>query len=748
MKHWWYIVVMLFACVMAQAAETYIVGTVSDALTGEAIPNATIVFRGTKVGTSTQSDGWFYLHVNLQVKATLKVSAIGYRTETYTIEPGQDVGLDIMLQEKQEALSEVVVLPGANPALALMDSVRKYRRLHQATQPIASTVQDEGYLSRITSKHLSRRIWRTMQSAMELQADSTYLLPLPEELYGGVSAQLPEHIDLYASTIAFGEVSLLSPTANSGGAYYSYYLIDSLSSPKRYVVDFRPKNGFDALLTGSMTIDSATYAIGDVRASIAPSANINYLSAMQYERNDSTQRLTAVLDFASRLDSSHIFPSLLIRRTGILAPATADISKEDAPAAIAQDSVPHSTLSTPLLNIATFLAKTIHTGYIPTGTCVDIGRLVEVISYSSYEGLHIGLPLRTNAKLIPNVSLEGYVAYGLRDRGVKYLAKMQVILPTERRNVMSVSWWDHYADEDVSSFDALVRENTIAYGAMPFTMHVFRSAFYRPETAACNAVRNREFRWSIDSDWRSSEGSTPAVETRLSVQMGRMGYGDANDYHYYDMPSYRYNAISAMVRLGWQERIADIYLTRKHLYSTLPTLFLGAEMGSWRYDDAPEGRYRMYGKLQLLLRHDASLGMGGMLHYSVQSGIVIGNVPRGLLQQVAGNQGVTFAPERFTFVNYRSFAADKYLMVHANWNGRGILFNRIPGVRHLRLHELLEAKMAWGSGELAKEPYAEVGVGLGNILRVAEVYSIWKLTHRDDPGTARWGIRFRLHIGM
>ena len=95
-------------------------------------------------------------------------------------------------------------------------------------------------------------------------------------------------------------------------------------------------------------------------------------------------------------------------------------------------------------------------------------------------------------------------------------------------------------------------------------------------------------------------------------------------------------------------------------------------------------------------------------------------------------------------MNYHRYQAHHYLSLHANWNGRGCLFNLIPGIRVLHLRELVTMKVAYG-GDLTI-PYAELGIGIGNILRVAELHSVWRLSHRNDAGATNWAIRFRLHI--
>ena len=123
---------------------------------------------------------------------------------------------------------------------------------------------------------------------------------------------------------------------------------------------------------------------------------------------------------------------------------------------------------------------------------------------------------------------------------------------------------------------------------------------------------------------------------------------------------------------------------------------------------------------------------------------MIGNVPKNMLHIFEGNMSYAYEPSRFTLLEPNAASASRYLTLQADWNGRGCLFNRIPWVQRLRLTELAECKLAYG-GDL-NVPYVEAGIGIGNILRVGEVYAVWRLTHFRDLDTPWWGIRMRLHI--
>ena len=88
--------------------------------------------------------------------------------------------------------------------------------------------------------------------------------------------------------------------------------------------------------------------------------------------------------------------------------------------------------------------------------------------------------------------------------------------------------------------------------------------------------------------------------------------------------------------------------------------------------------------------------MGGTLTSALRAGAIFGRVPTSFLWQANANQGYAYDPYRFTLLHGRQLMADKYVALQTEWNGQGILFNLIPGIRWLHLRELIEAKIAYG----------------------------------------------------
>ena len=772
-----------------RAQETIVVGEVYDANTGEPLSNVNIYLQGTQEGTTTNAEGMFLLREELERARTMVVSAVGYHTERFKIEPHTQSGIDIALREKVGTLAEVFVVPNENPALALMEKVRARRAANRRmVAEDAATGSTALYVSDIQSRNLKRNLWKSLQSGMIQQEDSSYLVPLywrqrttdtvREEAtlltvtdYQLLLGQIPSTFDFYANNMPFLSTSMLSPLASSGNTYYTYFLVDSVwvGEEKRYQVRFKTKNPFYATFNGEMMIDSATCALRSIEVKMPAQTSINYLKGLSVRQTFTAdnqlrdEQVNMLMDFAVKAplgnDTTHIFPTLVLTR-GTKLQLEENTPQNDAPE---QDDMILPALdslnNTPLFKTAKLLAYVVQTGCIPTSKYVEIGKVHHVFKLSKFEGLRVGIPLRTTDDLWKNVCLEAMVAYGMGDRAWKGFGQINVALPTERRHTMFVRYADEYMYADVDDFSEYLRENIVFNRQINIVTRLMQSLTFNPDYYYNTMSRRREARLQFSDEWNSY------LETQAYVKLGRMGYGEPTS-RYNAQPSFSYSTIGASARISFNERKVDTYFERRHIYNHLPVIYLGAELGSYRMDDMSS--YRMYGNLQLMVRHDVDLGMGGELDYLVQAGLVFGRVPYPLLYHFAGNQTHTFEPHRFSLMNNYQYAADQYVALQAHWNGKGVLFNLIPGVRYLRLRELVELKMAYGglrqdhqqvltfpttqtghgTMRAMQVPYVEMGVGIGNILRIGEVYGVFRLTQINDPASPWWAVRFRLHLAM
>ncbi len=106
-RHIFLTALLLLATSFAAIAQRTISGKVADS-TGEGIPGAGVVVRGTTNGTVTDLDGNWSLSVK-DGAVVLEVSCLGYTSATINVAPGQ-AKADIVLEEDNLMLQETVVV--------------------------------------------------------------------------------------------------------------------------------------------------------------------------------------------------------------------------------------------------------------------------------------------------------------------------------------------------------------------------------------------------------------------------------------------------------------------------------------------------------------------------------------------------------------------------------------------------------------------------------------------------------------
>ena len=791
---------MLLSAVMCSAIETIVIGEVVNEATGEAIPNVNVHFRGTKIGTTSDASGSYVLRVDMTGKAQLVFSAVGYYPQRFEVEPGTMAGLQVAMRERVATLTEVVVAPNENPALELLRQVRAHRQDNDRTlhPEIGATLKREQtlYVSHINKRHLRRALWKSLQSGMIEQEDSTYILPLYRETQSFrmagtevIPANDQQHqalilsetdyssllggegnLNFYANSVPLMGHAFLSPLATGGNLYYRYYIdeekssifnLQSSISENDVCIVFRSRNPFYATFNGEMVIDTATYALRSITAYVPAEVAVNYVNNLHVSQtlapdgSIAEEHVSALLDISIKTEKAGtVFPTLLLTtslKSNTSQPRTPSVPREhSSPSQLQADSAFTALDSLPIIRTAKWFATIATTGYIPTGTFLDIGHIEEILQVNKHEGVHFGLPFRTNEKLSKVVSLEASVGYGIKDRSPKGMGRISVNLPTERKQTIQLEYNDHYVWSEVDDFDRMLRENSMGWGNFDFTAYAFE-ALHRDSLCVNTAMRQRQFQLHWFADWHKN------VETHTFI---RAGWQDG----------YAYQSLSAIVRLSWGERKYDGYFMRRYAYSPkYPVLYAGFETGHWSptaersYSETVLQRSGLtaegglYCHLRLMLTQHANLGMGGTLSYALQAGAIFGHVPTSLLWQASANQGYAYDPYRFTMLHGNQLLADKYVALHAEWNGEGILFNLIPGIRWLHLRELVEGKIVYGYNHQSPitnhQFYSEIGVGLGNILRVCDLYSVWGFMPNDQMVNDKmvnvmWGMRFRIHLGL
>ncbi|QKG51338.1 TonB-dependent receptor plug domain-containing protein [Hymenobacter sp. BRD67] len=109
------LIVTLFQAVLAQTRT--VSGRVTDRKTGEGLPGATILLKGTTTGISSNADGQFTLNVP-NTGGVLVVSSVGFTTQEQAIGSASVVNIALGADSKQ--LNEIVVVGYGTQSKALV----------------------------------------------------------------------------------------------------------------------------------------------------------------------------------------------------------------------------------------------------------------------------------------------------------------------------------------------------------------------------------------------------------------------------------------------------------------------------------------------------------------------------------------------------------------------------------------------------------------------------------------------------
>jgi len=313
-------------CYSLTQEKTIIRGVVTDASTGEPVPYASVLLKGTSVGTLTDAGGRYFIETNTRA-SEIRFSFIGYDPETRTIHPGTSQTIDIKLRLTSITLNEVTVKPGKreyrnrnNPAVELIENVISHKNLnrpesfdylqyekYEKIQLALSNISEEFKRAPMFRKYsfifdntdttkrigneilpiylkesISENYYRKVPVATKEIIRARKAINLEEYLDNkGVTANLNyifQNINIYDNEILFLTNKFLSPIAGTAPAFYRYYITDTITlmETKCIRLFFEPRNPSDFLFHGDLyvTLDS-TYAVRSIDIGINKNINID-----------------------------------------------------------------------------------------------------------------------------------------------------------------------------------------------------------------------------------------------------------------------------------------------------------------------------------------------------------------------------------------------------------------------------------------------------------------------------------------
>ncbi|MGO2358833.1 DUF5686 family protein [Mesonia sp.] len=310
-------------------AQTKIGGYVKDT-NGEAIPFVNVVFANSSEGTITNDDGSFYIQSDKSYEQVV-FSFIGFQSKTVELESSTTYKMEIVLEEEENALSEVVIYQGKtskknNPAIDILKKIWENRRENGVKKfdqyQFKKYEKQEFDLNTIDSALVNSRIFKGMEFIFD-QTDTnsvtgkTYLPIFINEavskVYGDNNLNKEKEIllgnknsgfsdnqtliafikDLYSeynvydNYLQFFDKSFVSPLSTTGVDNYNYVLADSTFIDNKwcYKVVYYPRRKNELTFKGDFWVNDTTWAIKKIKLQVTKSANINWIKEIYIEQD-------------------------------------------------------------------------------------------------------------------------------------------------------------------------------------------------------------------------------------------------------------------------------------------------------------------------------------------------------------------------------------------------------------------------------------------------------------------------------
>jgi hypothetical protein len=643
------------------------------------------------------------------------------------------------------------------------------------------------YLPIFMTETLSEVYYRQKPRTRKELIRGTKVSGIENESVSQFMGDMYQNVNIYDNFLVIFGRNFVSPLADGGKGFYDYYLTDSAFVGKYwcYKLEFKPKRPQELAFAGEMWINDTTYAVRRIEAGIPAGANLNFVEGFwvrqEYDqvqnevwmltRDELVVDLNVVRD-AGKPNKNPV-QGLYGRRTASYQDFVINRPKEEEFYAGAEEVVMvvdaassenayweehrHMELSAkeaavyhmvdtmktiPRFRTYIDIIQTVVTGYYPMGD-LELGPYFTTYSFNAVEGNRFRVGARTSSQWSRRVELEGYLAYGTKDEDFKYGFGGKTLVSRDPRIIVGA-----YFKRDIEQLGQSVgafREDNI-----------LSSLFRRLPNDKLTLVD--DYYGFVEREWFMGFSNTFGVRHRTMFPRGSLSYVRYSDAAEPEViNSITTTEVFLNTYFAYKEKYMSGDFTRVSMGTRYPVLQVHLVHG---FKGLLDGDYD-YTKVIARVQQRLQLGALGFFRYTVTAGKVWGTLPYPLLLINAGNETFYYDDIAFNTMNFFEFINDRSATLFLEHHFDGLFFNRVPLFRRLKWREVVGFKTAVGDlddknreemellpfmYDLSDGPYAEVSLGVENILKVLRVDAIRRLTYLDHPNTRAWALRLKLNI--
>lgn len=819
-----FIFLLVFVTVLESVAQqTIVFGKVKDAETGDPVPFANVVFKGTQIGTTTSFDGDFRLTTYSKVD-TIIFSYVGYKSKDYSIQTGRQQRLDVQLLQDVIKLDELIVYPGENPAFEIMRGVARQRKTNDKRS--LEAFQYETYtkieidIDNMSDKFKQRKVVKKATAVLDSiqtiagengkpilpiffsEAISNYYVrnnPFLRHEYikktnvtglgltdGTTTSQVVgatfQEYNFYKNFLTILEKEFASPIASSWKGMYEYDLVDSMliGNDFCYRIDYFPKRKHDLAFTGTIWITKEDYALKQIDAQVPKSSNLNFIEKLRVQqelvRTEAgpwlPKKTRVLVDIAQPgVDAAGLLAKFYTSIDKVVVNEPKDDGFYKMPVEMDEEirqsddeywaSVRHEALSQAEINVYnmvdtlkkipairayTDVIKLAYSGYYKWGK-VDLGPYPLFLSFNDVEGLRVGFGGETNYDFSKKFVIKGYTGYGFNDERWKYSVGLDYVASRKPwlkfgavvgREVDPV----YFLYEPVEGQVAFYAFNRLGSLRRPFIhdkyeFHLENQVFrdFNLHLAFRNDYMKPLFDFQYYTDTNQDPGS---IQQNLTSTEVKVELEWAKDRKYLINDNYRYHS-------GYN---------RFPVFTLRYTAGLKGVLGS-------DFSYHKVG-LNIIKRF--KLGQFGTSMLRLDGEYIFGAIPYPLLENHLGNETPFYSPRAYSLMNNFEFTSDHYASVTYRHHFNGLILNRVPLFKYLKLRLFGEARVLVGGARqenidvmvpiidndgnpvapfnsLNEVPYIELGYGVENIFKIIQINFIHRITNLDVDDSRSFGMK-------
>ncbi|MDH4474147.1 MAG: DUF5686 family protein [Fluviicola sp.] len=807
---------LTFLCVsqILLAQQTRISGRVTDASTGELLPFVRVVFQDSKIGTETDTLGNYVLE-SYYATDSIQFFMAGYRIVTLAVQKDQVQIMNVKMVERIDEIDEVFIRPPdefpsttlhkkviANKPINNREKLGSYgyelynkiqidlnnigdkfterdlvKRLDLVLDYLDSADGGETYLPVILSENISQFNFKNNPKKRKEVVSATRITGVENLQLNQFLGEMYLDFNIYDNYIVLFNKAFVSPVANFARTYYRFYLEDStfIDNQWCYKLRFTPKRTGDMTFEGEMWIHDTTYAVKNIKASISPWANINYVQALYLEHHfDQVEKEVWMLTEEKMIIDLKITKKTEVygfygrkytsrRNFEINTAHTDDFYKSDntvefeegaktrddaywaahrhVPLSDQEEGIDQMTDSLnndpffKFLKNATYMAST---GYYPLGK-IEIGSIHSLIAVNPVEKFRTGLAIRTSNAFSRRFEIGGKLYYGFGDERFKYGAIIRYNITPKKRGL-----WTNYYNYDI---EQLGLSPTAASVGSTFSS-LLRTGPLDKLTFVSKVGSN------LEKDVGKDVILFGGVEWKEYTALGLANYERYNTDGLLERVSKIQTAeITARFRWAKDEEFLAGSFDRTSIRSKYPVFSLQGIFGV----KGVFGSDYNYQKVEFSMEHIRTVGVLGRLRYQIVGGYIFGTVAYPFLKVHEGSQSYWLYTNSFNRLSFFEFISDRYVgaLVEQHWEG--LLFDRIPLIKKLQWRLVTTGRMTYGAisnrhqeamllPEFTKKfgdtPYVELAVGIENIFKVGRIDLVWRATHLT-PNISPLGVRAR-----